>query len=251
MRIEDYLELYGSYVKTLVATNPTDFTEVSLKEVLIDAVNQLKPHRLNDHMTRQTVTNILRKYQRALRTADGEINHYDEFSVDSVLLSHILLKYFKREVSFHYAYVLLQQIDNGRIAIAENLIYRSEQEIEDAVLADRKSAKHGTKEKETTFTDLLISDHKDALLNLLHSLLDTTNNNKDFAILVLALEELGLLGKYGTKKNLYETLQSEFGNIGTDANFNHYLNPNNKKMILDSEIESFTTPIKNLLSRKS
>ena len=63
--------------------------------------------------------------------------------------------------------------------------------IEDAVLADRKSAKHGTREKETTFTDLLISDHKDALLNLLHSLLDTTNNNKDFAILVLALEELG------------------------------------------------------------
>lgn len=251
MRIEDYLELYGSYIKTLIDTNPTDFTEASLKEVLIDVINQLKPYRLDDHITRQTLTNILRKYQRAVRTADGEIAHYDKFSVDSVLLSHILLKYFKREVSFHYAYVLLLQSVNGRIAISEHLLYRPEQEIEDAVLADMESAKHGAREEKITFTDLLISENKGVLLNLLHSLLGTTNNNKDFAIVVLALEELGLLGKYGTKKNLYETLQSEFGNFGTYANFNHYLNPNNRKKILDSEIESFTTPIKNLLSHKS
>lgn len=121
-------------------------------------------------MTRQTVTNILRKYQLAIRTSDGEINHYDEFSVDSVFLSHILLKFFKREVSFHYAYALLLQTVNGRIGISEDLLYHTVQEIEDTILADMESAKHGGREKETTFTDLLILDNKGVLLNLRHSL---------------------------------------------------------------------------------
>lgn len=250
MKIEDYLSLYSSYIGTLVDTNPTDFTTPSLKEAIIAAVNILKPLRLDDYSTNKTLTSLLNKYRKAIKTPDGEIDHYEN-TVDSNLLSHLLLKYFKREKSYYHAYLRLQQEENCRTSFPIDIIFMNEQEIEDAVIADIESVKHREQQKETVFIDLLISGNKESLLNLLHALLDTTNNKKDFAIAVLALEELGLLGKYGTKKNLYKTLQPEFGDIGTDANFNHYLNPNNRKMILDAEIESFSTSIKNLLGKTS
>ncbi len=93
------------------------------------------------------------------------------------------------------------------------------------------------------FKDLLIHENKDKLLEILHSLLSKTKR-KDFGITIIALEQLGTLVKYESKKNLSKALEVEFGNIGTESNFNHYLNPNNRKMILDSEIESVITIIK-------
>lgn len=42
MEIEDYLELYSSNIRTQIKTNPTSFTEASLKQALIDIVNPIK-----------------------------------------------------------------------------------------------------------------------------------------------------------------------------------------------------------------
>lgn len=111
-----------------------------------------------------------------------------------------------------------------------------------------KQALGSKKQEQRSFKDLLISKDSDKLLILLHSLLDNSNTKgKDSAIAIIVLEQLGLLGKYGTKIGLFRTLQKEFGDIGTDSNFKIYLNANNRKMILDSEIESFITPIKKIL----
>lgn len=241
MIIEDYLELYESFVRTQIENNPTDFTENSLKEVIIDAVHQLKPYRLDDHMTSKTLSNILRKYQRAVRTPDGEIDHYDEYSVDSIVLSHILLKYLKKEVSFHYAYVLLQQSVNRRTAFAEDLLYRNEQAIEDAVLADIQNERKALIQKET-FLDLLIHDNKDVLVKQLHKLLDY-KKGKDVATVIKALERRHLLQPYSSISSLHALITTEFGNIGGLRNFSNYMQGLAGYQLKDSDIEEYTNII--------
>ena len=244
MSIEDYLELYSSYVSTLIETNPTNFTEASLKEVTVSTIRILEAHRLDDHMTRETITNILRKYQRAVRTPNGEIDHYDEYSVDSIVLSHILLKYCKREVSFYYAYVLLQQSINGRIAFAEDLIYRSEQEIEDAVIADMAKGKQIKVIKER-FEDLLIHDKKDDLIKLLHKLLDY-KRGKDVATVIKAMERLQLLKPYSSITNLHSLITEEFGDIGGIRNFSNYMNGTNSCHLQKSSIDGVITILQSM-----
>lgn len=235
MEIEDYLEAYSSYIRTQIANNPTSFSEATLKEVLNDTVNQLKPYRLDDYMTVKTLSNILRKYQRAVRTPDGEIDHYDEYSVDSIVLSGILLKYFKREVSFHYAYVLLQQSVNCRIAFPEDLLFRTEQEIEDAVLLDISTEKQKVVSKER-FEDLLIHDRKNVLMQMLHELLDY-KQGKDAATVIKAMEKLQYLKPYRSVTSLHSLMTDEFGNIGGVRNFSNYMNDTSNCYIQESNID--------------
>jgi hypothetical protein len=244
MEIEDYLELYSSDIRTQIKTNPTSFTEATLKEVLIDTVNQLKPYRLDDYMTVKTLTNILRKYQRAVRTPDGEIDHYDEYSVDSIVLSGILLKYFKREVSFHYAYVLLQQSVNCRIAFPEDLVFRTEQEIEDAVLLDISIEKQKVVSKER-FKDLLIHERKDVLMQMLHELLDY-KRGKDVATVIKAMEKLQYLKPYKSVTSLHSLITDEFGDIGSVRNFSNYMNGTSNCYIQESSVDEVVVILQRL-----
>ena len=244
MKIEDYLELYSSCIRTQIKTNPTSFTEASLKEVLIDTVNQLKPYRLDDYMTVKTLTNILRKYQRAVRTPDGEIDHYDEYSVDSIVLSGILLKYFKREISFHYAYVLLQQSVNCRIAFPEDLLFRTEQEIEDAVLLDISTEKQKVVSKER-FKDLLIHDRKDDLIQMLHELLDY-KQGIEVAKVIKAMQKLRYLKTFNSVTHLHSLLTDEFGDIGSVRNFSNYMNGTSNCYIQEPSIDEVVAILQGL-----
>lgn len=184
MQIIDYLNLYDSYLTTLIETNPTDFTKESLCETVIDTVHELIPLRLDDHQTNKTITTTLNKYRRAVRF-NGEIDHYED-NVDSNLLSHVLLKYFKRKKSYYHAYLRLQQEENCRVTFPTDIIFMNELEIEEAVLLDMQSEKKVTDFKET-FYDLLIHDNKEDLLVQLHDLLDY-KKGKDVAAVIKAME---------------------------------------------------------------
>lgn len=237
MKIENYLDLYTSSIKTLIDTNPTDFTEVSLKQALIKAVNQLKPYRLDDSQTRNTITNILKEYQRPVRDFDGSIYYYED-SVDSNVFSHMLLKYCKREESFYYAYLRLQQAVNCRIAIPEDIIFKSEQEIEDAVLADMRLDKANANSKQETFASLLIHSKKEELLKLLHEVLNY-KKGKDVVVVIKAMEKLQLLKPYRSIASLHSLITKEFGDIGGLKNFSNYMNGTTGYQLLESDIEKY------------
>ncbi len=244
MNVEEFVRLYNSNIKTLVKNNPTDFTEESLIEALINSIYQLKNLRLDPWATIDKINSILKEYKKPIKTPDGEIDHYID-TVNSDILSSLMLMYSKKEKPYYYAYVRLQQEINCRTALSEDINFLSEQEVEDVIINDIASDKPISLKETLKFKDLLIHENKDKLLEILHALLNNTKR-KDFAITIIALEQLGILAKYESKKNLFKALEIEFGNIGTESNFNHYLNPNNRKMILDSEIESVINIIKKI-----
>lgn len=122
MKIEDYVLLYHSNIKTIIKNNPTDFTEDSLIKIMIESINQLKDVRLDKWATEEEITNILRCYKRPRRSFNGEFDYYEN-AIDSNILSHMLLAYCKREKSYHYSYVFLQQEINRRIALPENICF--------------------------------------------------------------------------------------------------------------------------------
>lgn len=233
MNIDDYLELYYSKIESLVSTNPTDFTVSSIKEATKEIISLLKPYRLDNHRTRDLLSLTLEKYQKAVKTPDGEISHYEE-TVNSIVLSQLLLMYCKREVSFHYAYTLLQQYNNGRTGFADDLMYRTEQEIETAVLQELSIA-NPNKNLCESFLDLLMHKDKIKLLTELHKLLDF-KKGKDVVIVVKALEKLQLLNTYSSLNYLHTLLTKEFNNIGGVRNFTNYMNETNNCVIQDHEI---------------
>lgn len=240
MKIEDYLELYSSYIRTLIETNPTDFAEETLIESVIDTVNTLRPLRLDDYAINRKLTLILNKYRNARKTPDGEINHYEN-TVDSNILSHILLKYFKREKSYYHAYLRLQQEENCRVALHTDIVFMTEQEIEDAVLTDIQSERKVTVSKET-FYDLLIHDDKDHLLKQLHELL-AYKKGKDVATIMKAMEKHHLLKPYSSISSLHALITSEFGNIGGLRNFSNYMQGIAGYQLKDSDIDEYTNII--------
>ncbi len=120
MNVEEFARLYNSNIKTLVKNNPTDFTEESLIEALINSIYQLKDLRFYPWATKDKISNILKEYKRPIRTYDEEIDHYID-TVDSNILSSLMLMYSKKEKSYYYAYVRLQQEINCRIALPEDI----------------------------------------------------------------------------------------------------------------------------------
>lgn len=95
MNVEEFVRLYNSNIKTLVKNNPTDFTEESLIEALINSIYQLKDLRLDPWATKDKISNILKEYKKPIRTYDEEINHYID-TVDSNILSSLMLMYSKK-----------------------------------------------------------------------------------------------------------------------------------------------------------
>ena len=88
-----------------------------------------------------------------------------------------------------------------------------------------------------SFESLLIHPDKKGLLHLLHSLIEN-KKGKNAAIVIIALKQLGYMGTYKSNRSLFDSIVNEFGAIGTIENFNHYLNENNRRMIVDSDIEA-------------
>lgn len=236
MRIKDYLELYSSSIKTLIETNPTDFTECLLIDALTYTVSALKPLRLDDYATNKSLTTVLNKYKKARRTPNGDIDHYEN-TVDSILLSQVLLKYFKREKSYYHAYLRLQQEENCRVAFPTDIIFMNEQEIEDAVLSDMRYDRKIETSKEA-FYDLLNHDNKEELLEQLHELLDY-KRGKDVATIIKAMEKRHLLKPYSSVSSLYTLITSEFGDIGSLKNFSNYIQGLTGYQLKDSDIEKY------------
>lgn len=242
MKIEDYILLYTSNIRTTIKNNPTDFTETSLSQVLIDSINRLKEFRLDKWATEEEITTILKDYKKPRRTFNGEIDHYED-TVDSNVLSFMLLKYCKREKSFYYAYIRLQQEVNRRIAIPEDIHFLSEQEIEDAVLKDMASSLSIEQKKEEQFVDLLIHEDKDGLMKLLHQLLDY-KKGKDVVVVIKAMESLQILKPYTSISSLHVTLTEEFGDVGGLRNFSNYMSGTSDCHIQNTDIQKYIAIIK-------
>jgi hypothetical protein len=83
-----------------------------------------------------------------------------------------------------------------------------------------------------TFIDYLHHENKDALMDKLHLLIDGAQS-KDVAITIKALERIGFLGNYGTRKHLYELIREEFDFKGSDSGLNDFLKENSNKISED------------------
>lgn len=236
MSIEEFTKLYNSNIRTLIKNNPTDFTEESLIKALTGSIYRLKDIRLDPWATNDEVNIILKEYKKPIKTPDEEIDHYID-TVDSNMLSSLILKYCKREKSYYYAYVRLQQEINCRVAFAEDIYFLSEQEVEDAVINDIALNKSSSLKQEKQFIDLLIHDRKEELMRTLHELLDYSSG-KDVVTIVKALKKKGFLSTYRSTSNLHNLITNEFGDIGSLRNFTNFMNDTNGSVVFDDEVDA-------------
>lgn len=95
--------------------------------------------------------------------------------------------------------------------------------------------------KNKKFEDYLHHDNKEKLLEVLHTLLDR-KKGKDVAVILLALQELGIIYLGGNRSEIYRSMREEFGDIGSSSGINDYLK---KEYIMRSEIDNAKRIIEN------
>jgi len=100
------------------------------------------------------------------------------------------------------------------------------------------------KTKEKPFVDYLLHPNKDALMETLHILFSDAKGKK-VAFLIASLEKLFYLAGYRSKKNLYRSIRTEFGDFGSDQSVDDFLNTNKSK-IQDNDLTNYLEILKNV-----
>lgn len=146
---------------------------------------------------------------------------------------------YDREVTYFVSVVgLIEEI--GEIAGDFNVDYNEKKypikeflklkpEIDDIISKNKK------------FEDYLHHDNKEKLLEVLHTLFDG-KKGKDVAVILLALQELGIIYLGGNRSEIYRSMREEFGDIGSSSGINDYLK---KEYIMRSEIDNAKRIIEN------
>lgn len=93
---------------------------------------------------------------------------------------------------------------------------------------------------EISFVNLLNHDRKEALMKVLHELLDS-RKGKDVVAVIKSMEKLYFLNSYNSGSNLHKLMTAEFGDIASVKNFNNYMNGVGGYNIQESEIIRITS----------
>jgi hypothetical protein len=236
MGIRDFIELYHSNLED-DANSTSNWNVKKLTELLIGTIEELEPNRLNKKRTEGTLKILVTKY--------GFGNVY------SNILFHWLLLYTKREQSYHYAYVWLQQYENRLTSFAPvEINFLIPDEVENAVSNDKSVrlkidellnlnmcdyVEHLKKSNLTEFEMVKWIEHNctsDEQLSLLHleieNFIDWFGENE-----VGALPYVRFLIE-NRKPKLFK--DGHGGHNGQDIHFTRSFNPNEQKKLFDGLI---------------
>lgn len=131
------------------------------------------------------------------------------------------LEYKKNE----YPLEMLLKLNNGEEYFNKQLekiprIFAIEMsKLDDPIIQKEESADVSIKK----FEDYLHHDNKEKLLEVLHTLLDG-KKGKVVAVILLALQELGIIYLGGYRSEIYRSMREEFGEIGDNSGINRYMN---------------------------
>jgi hypothetical protein len=102
-----------------------------------------------------------------------------------------------------------------------------------------------TAKPQKVFSDYLHHSNKGALMKKLHELLDG-KKGKYAATIIRALKECGYLVGYESYNKLYESMKTEFGEIGNISGINSFLNESNKCYLKKEDIAPTINILKTL-----